>query len=310
MKALLEQGRDVRCLVRKTSNTQHLNQLKVELFNGDILNKESLKNIAKDINFIYHLAGEIHSPKSSNHYRINFIGTKNLVEVFHQKNIERFVYLSSIAAVGPNHAKGILLNEQTLCRPINPYGKSKLEAEKLLAQYFERYEFPSVIVRAPIIYGPSEQSNIITKILSAIHRGRFIIVGNGRNVRSLCYIDNLIQGLISIERFSNSIGETYFFADEKVYTYNEIFQTVAQEMGIDLKKIHLPNLIGTICGIVFKSLSIMGLYSVPLYVVWNMVLDMACDIRKAKEELNYKPEINTKEGIQKTIRYYLNKNST
>ena len=252
---------------------------------------------------------EIYSKRSRDFYRVNCDGTKNLVEVCLPENIDRFIFLSSIASVGPNREHGILLNEQSPCRPIDPYGRSKLGAEKLLMNFFKKHGFPIVIVRPPTVYGPSGRSQIIKKILYRVQKGRHLILGSKKKLRSMCYINNLIQGLTRVERSTNSIGEIYFFADERPYTYNEIFQTVAQEMGIVLKEIHLPGWIGSICGLAFKSLSTMGFYSLPLYMAWHMVLDMACDISKAKEELHYKPKIDMKEGIQKTIRYYLNKNS-
>lgn len=163
VKALVEQGKDVRCLVRKTSDTQYLNELGVELFYGDLLYKESLQEVAKNVNIVYHLAGIVHSKKSSDYYKINTNGTQNLVEVFLSEKIERFVYLSSIAAVGPNREHGILLNEQSPCRPIDPYGRSKLGAEKLLMNFFKKYGFPIVIIRPPTVYGPSGRSQIIKK---------------------------------------------------------------------------------------------------------------------------------------------------
>ena len=308
VRALVKEGRKVKCLVRKNSDTKFLKDLGVEIFYGDLRIKDSLKGIIKDVNIVYHLAGEIYSKRNSDFYRINLNGTKNLVEACLPKNLDRFIFLSSIATVGPNQKHSILLDEQSPCNPVTPYGRSKLEAEKLLMKFFERYKFPAVIIRAPIIYGPSNKSNIITKILHRIQTGRFIIVGNGKNLRSLCYIDNLIQGLISLERFTNIIGKKYFLADERPYTYNEIFRTISRQMGIDLNETHLPSFIGSISGFIFKSLSLIGIYSLPFYVTWNMVLDMACDISKAKEQLYYEPKIDINKGIQKTIRYYLGEN--
>jgi nucleoside-diphosphate-sugar epimerase len=302
IKNLAERGRDIRCLIRKTSDTKHLKQLGVELFVGDLTSRDSLKGAAKDVNIIFHLAGEVYSSKCRDYYKINVDGTKNLVEECLSENIERFVYLSSIAAVGP--MRDILLNEQSICRPVNPYGRSKFETERILIKSFDRYGFPITILRAPIVYGPSRRHNIITKILQMIYKGRFLIVGDGKKLRSLCYIDNLCQGLMIVEEFPNSIGEIYFVSDERPYTFNEIFQTIALEMGHVPNEIHLPGWIGEVCGLASRSLSAMGFYSLSLYTIWNMVLDMACDINKAKKQLNYKPKIDTKEGIQRTIRYY------
>jgi nucleoside-diphosphate-sugar epimerase len=286
VRTLVEQGRDVRCLVRKTSDTQYLKDLGAELFYGDLLDKDSLKDIAKDVNIVYHLAGEIYSDRNKDFYRVNFSGTRNLVEVCRPEKVKKFIFLSSIAAVGPNRKRGFLLNEQSPCKPLDPYGKSKLQAEKLLFQHLKKNVFPIVIIRAPTVYGPLGKSVILKKIVDKIHTGHFIMLGDGNNLRSMCYIDNLIQGLLAVERSTNSIGEVYFISDNKAYTYNEIFQKVTEQFGATLKLI-----------------SVTGLYYLPLYMAWHMVLDSACDIKKAKERLNYKPSIETKEGIEKVLKY-------
>ena len=309
VKTLVEKERDLRCLVRKTSDTQYLKNIGVELVYGELLNKDSLKNIAKDVDIVYHLAGEIYSQRSRDFYKVNFYGTKNLVGECFSKNIKKFVYLSSIAAVGPNQKLGILLDEQSPCRPLDPYGKSKLHAEKLLIRYFEQHAYPAVIIRAPTVYGPLGKSKMMKKLVDRIYTGRFLMLGNGTNVRSMCYIDNLIQALIEAERSGRALGEIFFVADEKTYTYNEIFQTVAQEVGTILEKTQLPACLGSISGFLFKTFSLMGFYSIPLYMAWHMVLDMACDISKAKEQLHYIPRIGMKKGMKKTIKYYLGKNA-
>lgn len=303
VRTLVKQGRDVRCLVRKTSNTKYLEDLGVEFFYGDLISKETLEGIARGIKIVYHLAGEVHSQRSRDYFKINVKGTKNLVEECLPANVKKFVYLSSIAAVGPN--RGFLLTEESPCKPVNPYGKSKFKTEKLLIDYFDRFEFPTVILRAPIVYGPLGQHNVIKKILDMISKDRFFFVGNGKNLRSLCYIDNLIQGFVCIEKSHNSNGEIYFIADERVYTFKEIFEIIAQQLGTNLKDTHLPKFIGKACGLTCKSLAAIGFYSIFLNAIWNMVLDMACDISKAKKELNFKPKIDIKEGMQKVIKYYV-----
>ena len=305
VRTLVEQGRDVRCLVRKTSDTQYLNDLGVEFFYGELLEKDSLKDIVKDVNIVYHLAGQIHSKYSKDFYKVNFDGTKNLVEECLTKKIDKFIFLSSIAAVGPNQRHDVLMNEQSLCSPISPYGMSKFKAEEFLVQTFKMTGFPVIIIRAPMVYGSVEQSDVITKIVNLIQKGHVFVVGDGKNLRSFCYIDNLIQGLMAAERSNNSGGEIYFISDKRAYTYDEIFQKIAKQFGTTLKEIHLPRWLGSICGFAFKSLSVMGFYSLPLYTAWNMILNMACDIKKAKERINYKPLIETNEGIERVVKYFI-----
>jgi nucleoside-diphosphate-sugar epimerase len=181
VKTLAQQGKTIRCLVRKTSDTRYLENLGVEFHYGDLLSKDSLKDIAKGINIVYHLAGEVNSNRCRNYYKINVDGTKNLVEQCLSKKVDRFIYLSSIAAVGPK--SGTLLTEQSPCKPANPYGKSKFETEKLLITYFDRFKFPVTILRAPIVYGPFGQHSVITKILQMISKGRFFFRGQWKKLK-------------------------------------------------------------------------------------------------------------------------------
>jgi dihydroflavonol-4-reductase len=299
---MTQQG-SVRCLVRKNSDTQYFRQTGCELFYADLLARDSLRGIAHGINIVYHLAGEVYSNRCRDYYRINVEGTRNLVEECLTANIERFIYLSSIAAVGPS--PGILLNEESPCKPVNPYGKSKFEAERLLISYFDRFKFPITIFRAPIVYGPFGQHDVITKILKMIDKNRFFLIGGGKNLRSLCYINNLTQGLTTVERSINSIGQIYFISDERPYTYKEIFQIITKQLGKRLKDHSVPKLLGKICGLICRWLSTIGYYSLSLNAIWNMSLDMACDISKAKTELNYQPRIELEDGIRRTIKYYL-----
>jgi dihydroflavonol-4-reductase len=152
VKTLVKQGRDVRCLVRKTSDTQYLDDLGVELYYGDLLDKDSLKDIAKGVGIVYHVTGLIHSD-----------GTRNLVDECHPKKIEGFVFLSSIAAVGSKQNHDVLMNEQSPCCPISPYGMSKFKAVGFLIQTFKTAGFPAIIIRTPLVYGSVEQSDIIYK---------------------------------------------------------------------------------------------------------------------------------------------------
>lgn len=309
VRTLVEQGRDVRCLVRKTSDTRYLKDLSVELFYGEIVAKETLVGIAKDVDIVYHLAGEVYTKRCKNFYIANFNGTKNLIEACLLNHIKKFIYLSSIAAVGPNQSQSILLNEGSQCRPIDSYGKSKLKSEKLLLQTYEKYGFPVVIIRAPTVYGPLGQPKIITRIIHMVNSGRLLVIGDKKKLRSMCYIDNLIKGLTNAENYKNSIGEIYFIADERPYYYDEIFHAVSGNLETNLQETHLPSWIGHTCGFLFKFLSLFGFYALPLYMGWHMVLDLACDISKAHNQLKYRPHIELEEGIKITMKYFLRKES-
>jgi nucleoside-diphosphate-sugar epimerase len=306
VKTLVEQGRDVRCLVRKTSDTQYLEKLGVELFYGDLLNKDSLKNIVKGVNIVHHLAGEVYSPRSSDYYKINVDGTKNLLEVCLPRHIKRFIFLSSIQAAGPSQKQGILLNERSPCKPITSYGISKLEAEKLICKKYNASAFPSVIIRAPMVYGPGSLKCRSAALFQRINKGSFRLIGKNDHLISTCYIDNLIHGILLAETHKNAVGKTYFIADQKTHTLLQMSNTIAQELMVKLPIGRVPvsvaYLITMILLIPNKIFNFSRLFS------WDTMREItnawACNISFIESELGYKPSINFNEGVRTTALWF------
>lgn len=307
VEALVAKGCGLRCLVRPTSDTRHLKKLGIELVYGDLLDKESLRKAIDSSDVVYHLAGEVYSKKSSDFYKVNVEGTRNLIEACVGRNIGKFIYFSSIAAVGPSKNKETLLNEDTPCNPITAYGKSKYEAEKLISSYFNLYDFPAVILRAPIVYGPG-QSSEVTRIFRLIQREQFRIIGNGEALKSLCYIENLIEAAISAEQNESSKGKIYFVADEKPYTIIELARTIAEIENVKLSHLYINSIVADLSWFWFRMLDkILGLSILSLHTIKAMTLNFGCDIAKARRELSYQPRISLKEGIQKTVEWLYEK---
>ena len=306
VRRLVKEGRSVTCLVRETSDVKFLEELGVELVYGDVLDGDSLENIVKDddISVIYHLAGAVYSRVSRDYYKVNVLGTENLLKACNIDGIKKIILVSSITAVGPQSHKHVVLDENARPNPIPPYGKSKYRAEKIALRYFNEYDFPLVIVRPPLVYGP-EQSRDMTEIFKKIERGLFKIIGDGEFITSLCYIDNLIDGLLLIEKSENSIGKIYFIADDKHYTFKEISETIAKEFGVRLSDFKIPKFIADVSGFLYEAFhNIFGVTSIALYSVKLMTLNFACDISKARKELSYYPGVDFKEGIKKTVAWY------
>lgn len=303
VKTLVEQGRNVKCLVRKTSDRQYLEKLGVELFYGDLLNRNSIKNIAKGVNIVHHLAGEVYSPRSDNYFKINVEGTKNLLEACRPGNIERFIFLSSVQAAGPNQKQGILLNEKSPCMPITPYGKSKLKAEQFLQEFYAKDSSPVIIIRAPLIYGPGAVNCRSAILFQTIRNCRFMFVGRRNHMLSTCYIDNLIQGILQLEKNKKSVGKIYFIADQKPFTVEHIVRTIAEAIGVPPPKMQIP--IWTAYLIAAVLLLPNKIFHFSRILTWNTIRevthDWACDISLIKKEQGYEPRIDFARGIRKTI---------
>ena len=192
------------------------------------------------------------------------------------------------------------------CNPIVPYGKSKLEAERILINFYRVNDFPVVIIRSPIVYGPKQKSEL-TKVFRMIKKGQFKIIGDGENIKSLCYIDNLIQGILLAEKKEGIKGEIYFLADERPYSMNELYQTISHLESVELSKKHIPTFVADLCGVLFDIVNKLFRFSfMPLFTMKTVTLSFACDISKAVRELGYAPQIDLKEGLAKTLEWYKN----
>ena len=300
VRTLLEKNRALRCLVRGKSNVEELKKQGVEIICGDLLDTNSLKEAVKGVNIVYHLAGEVYAKRCDDFFKTNVEGTRNLLDTCLSENIEKIVHLSSIAAVGPNPDRNTLLTEETPCKPITTYGKSKYEGEQLALSYFEKFGLPIVCVRPPTVYGPG-QSEVLDSFFKNIYRKRIVVVGDGDCLRSLCYIDNLIKGLILTEVDGKTGGKVFFIADEKVCTFNQILQTIAREERVEFNERHVGQWFGKLSLATFVLLERMNISLMPLYAVGTMVINLGCDISKARNDLGYHPHIDLEEGIRRTI---------
>jgi len=226
-----------------------------------------------------------------------------LLEALKNNNIRKFVYVSSVAVYKPSK-KRILLNEYSVCEPISSYGKSKLKAEELIINYYHKYKFPVVIVRAPIIYG-AHQPSVLTNFFSQIIKHKKIVIfGDGNFLRSFCYIDNFIDALILIGKYENSNIEKYNISDKEVYSYNKIIGTISRIIQSPVTVIRLPKIFGDLIWQFSKLMErFFGLYFIEAYAIKTMTINLGCDISKIEEDLGYYPTVELEQGLKETIKW-------
>jgi len=292
----------VRCLVRKNSDITGLRNFNVDIAYGDLLFKDSLWPALDEIDLIYHLAGEVYSRKKNDYYKGNILSTNNLLEICKEKGIKRIIYLSSTAVYKPMADK-TLLTEESKCEPITFYGKTKLHAEQLIKQH----NVPWVIVRAPVVYGPSQPPVLNKFFLDVLKKKKTYIIGDGNNLRSLCFVDNLVEGLILLANKADADGKTYILSDISPYTFNEIIKIGSKVIQQKVNLVHFPNFLGDISWKIYRLMdNIFDLCFVELYAIKKMQLQEGCDITKAQKEIGYSPIITLEAGIESTIDWIKN----
>ncbi len=241
---------------------------------------------------------------------INVEGTRSLLVAARDSGVKRVVVMSSNSPNGCNPHRDHVFDESSAYNPYMGYGRSKAEMERVVQEVQSGGELETVIIRAPWFYGPHQPARQ-TQFFEMIKAGRFPILGDGEQKRSMAYVDNLCQGLLLAAQVQEASGQTYWIADERPYTLNEIVSTVEEvlEQGFGIrctgKRFRLPSWIGDVAQGVDAVLQGVGLYEQRVHVLGEMNKTIACRIDKAKAELGYSPRYSLREGMTESVRWCL-----
>lgn len=301
---LVQRGYQVKCLVRKTSRLEHLLDCGVEFVFGDVQDQESLKKILVDYEYIFHAAGIIKSRDPSLFSRINYQGTRHLLEVAweNQLPLKRFVYISSLAASGPS-LDGRPKKETDLNNPVSTYGVSKLAGEKAVFQFADR--FPVTVIRPPAIYGPRDRQ--LLNIFKISRFGLTPILGEGDNQFCLIHVKDLVNGIIQAAESPRGIGQIYFMTDGATYTWIKAGEILAEVQGKKFRTLAIPK--GILTGLAFLSDLVAELSGKSFYLTRRKIKELdykmwVCDTEKARQELGFQPVYDFKSGARETIGWY------
>jgi nucleoside-diphosphate-sugar epimerase len=234
---LAARGHDVVCLVRRTSRTDGLDARGIRLVVGDLRDPDSLEAAVAGRDRVFHLAAVVQAARSAPFERCNVEGTRHLLEACLRfaPSLERFVFVSSIAAAGPSEP-GRPRTEGDEPRPVTAYGRSKLRAEQLVIQAAERLRV--TIVRPPNVIGPGSKE--LERAIALLRKRIVPVVGDGRPRTSLIDVDDLVAALILVAEDARSIGRTYFVTDGHSYAWSEITAALAAEAGVGRLRIPVP----------------------------------------------------------------------
>jgi nucleoside-diphosphate-sugar epimerase len=139
-----------------------------------------------------------------------------------------------------------------------------------------------------------------------ITKSKIYLFGDGDNLRSLCFIDDLVEGLVLLADKPEAIGKTYILSDSTPHTYNEVIDIASKTIQKKLKVVRLPNWCGTVSLKINSLLGVFGLFFDELYAIHKTQLDEAYDITKAREEIGYNPIVTLEIGIRRTVEWLRN----
>jgi nucleoside-diphosphate-sugar epimerase len=301
-KALTEQGHSVFGI---DLNPLKKYEIPYPAVTGDILDSAALEQLPQGIDCIIHLAAahKDFGITQEEYYRVNVDGMRSLLKFASQRGIDRFIFYSTVAVYGDNQPS----DESTLPAPINHYGGSKLEAEGVLKEWTGGTSGrASVIVRPSVVFGPLNVANIF-KLIKQVCDGKFYWVGDGKNVKSIAYVENLVDAtLFLLNRLSTGI-QLYNYSDEPHMETRELVALISRLSKKPVSSFHIPLSAAMFAAGVFDLLGRISGYDFPITSARIKKFNTATEHRSGKiRSAGFTPSHSLEEGLEKNIQWYFN----
>jgi nucleoside-diphosphate-sugar epimerase len=298
---LVREGVGVRCLVRRTGNLQWLKHPGIEIVQGELSDPESLRRAADGMDSIVHLAGKTKAATREEYFRANAEGTENLLGAA-DRNLERFVYVSTQAAAGPS--PGLKpVRETDEPHPVTPYGESKLAGEK--AVLARAGNMPVTVIRPPSVFGPRDKD--MFQLFRAVHNRIRPMLGWKERFVSLVFIDDLVEGIWMALTKKEALGRTFFINTEDAVSWDDFGGTAARAMGRTAVPVRIPLSVFILiirlndlrCRWTGKA-SILNGSKIPEFRARYWITDGS----RARNELGFRPKCPLSEAVRKTVDWY------
>ena len=265
----------------------------------DVRHKESLTKAITG-NIIINLAA-VHRDDvldSNQYYSTNVDGAKNIIQVCKLKSIRKIVFTSTVAVYG---FKDFPVSEDEQTDPFNHYGKSKLMAEHLFTEWNMGEANSLAIIRPTVIFGEGNRGNVYN-LFNQINSGRFIMVGSGRNKKSMAYIEN-ISSFILLCISNDKKYALYNYADSPDINMNELVTIVRKKLkGRNSVGPRLPYIIGMTLGLLADFVSKLFSKRLPISSIRiKKFCKSTIYISKEIHDQDFSPPFSLKEGINRTL---------
>ena len=308
----LRRGMEVWAAVRKSSNCRYLQDARIHQIELHLDDKEQLKRqlSALRLDYVVHAAGVTKSLHKEDFARTNTEGTRHLAEALVELKmpLRRFVFLSSLSIFGPVHEQQPYqeITASDSPQPNTAYGRSKLAAEQLLASI---PNLPYIILRPTGVYGPRERDYMM--MVESIRQHVDFAVGFRPQVITFVYVADVVHAVF-LALDHGRVGGSYFLTDGGEYSSRTFSDLVWEELGrpwlLRLKApVWLLRII-TCCGEYAGRLTgkVTALNNDKFHILKQR--NWRCDIRPAREELGYEPQVSLAEGVKRTVAWWKQEN--
>lgn len=225
---LQAQGVKVRGLMRCAGSGPWEQSVEIDLAESDVP-----VELMSGVDTVFHLAGRAHAldeigQEERVYERVNVEGTRRVVDAAIAAGVHRFVFFSSVKAMG--EGGDACIDEDFDAMPETVYGRSKLEAERLVAEAGRRHGMRTVSLRLAMVYGPGHKGNL-ARMLEAVAAGRFPPLPEFGNRRSMVHVDDVVEAALLAATRPEAAGKTYIVAGGEAYSTRRIYELMCEALG-------------------------------------------------------------------------------
>ena len=259
----------------------------LEVLSGDVRDPHYCKHITKDVDIIYHLAALIAIPYSydapDSYVDTNIKGTLNICQAALENNVKRVIHTSTSEVYGT--AQYVPIDEKHPLQPQSPYSATKIAADAMAMSFYNTFDLPLTIARPFNTYGPRQSARaVIPTIITQIANGKKEIkLGDVSPTRDFNYVEDTCRGFIALADSDKTIGETVNIGSNFEISVGDTLNMIRELMNSDVKFITDEQRIRPEKSEVFR--------------LW-------CDNTKIEKMTGFKPQVDIREGLQRTIDWF------
>lgn len=267
---------------------------------GDLDGESDWSNILIEQDVVIHAAARAHVMGGNDavlleEYRsTNVAGTLNLAQQAAQAGVRRFIFISSVKVNGESTSSRKPYSEKDLPTPEDAYGISKMEAEQGLQNIANQTGMEVVIIRPPLVYGQGVRGNF-SKLLTLAKTRYPLPFGLVNNKRSMIYIGNLTDFFAHCIEHAKAANQTFLVADGEDISLSRLLRLMRISMGHFVWLVPVPTFLFRIFGIVLRRSS----------VVDRLIGDLQIDSSKAQQLLGWNPPFKVEQGINQTVKAFM-----
>ena len=265
--------------------------------------RHALPELLRGAHVVIHAAGATRAPTPVHLHRANVALTHTTLREAEAAGVNRFVFISSQAAVGPALFRDAGVDEETPPAPVEPYGRSKLEAETLV----RASRLAHTIVRPCAVYGAGDRDFLAMFRLA--RRGVAIHPANRNQWISIAHVDDVVDGVLLAARSDAARGRTYFLSGDEPHQWRELFALAADVAGCKLTiDVEIPRALVAVAASVGTAFARVteraGLLTTDKVALSRPRFWVSSNAR-ARRELGFSPRVRLQDGFAATYHWYL-----